>query len=139
MQFESYEPVITKDDSRELWNVKFFDRDGKPRSVSCVNEEEAAKISELVRTAGDLVLNPFQIMRIELSSGKREYATTGHVDKSLFVALVNFEFETKFHPDDAQHTYVRESDGSQNSGVQITFEHCKPDAARAYAATVVSQ
>ena len=138
MQFESYEPVISKDDSRQLWNVKFFDRDGKPRSVSCVNEEEAAKISRLVRTAGDLVLNPFQIMRVELSSGKREFATTGHVDKSLFVALVNFEFDAKFHPDDAQHIYLRESGASQ-SGAHIAFEDCKPDDARAFAATVVKQ
>ena len=138
MQFESYEPVITKDDSRQLWNVKFFDRDGRPRNVSCVNEEEAAKISQLVRTAGDLVLTPFQIMRVELTSGKREYATTGHVDKSLFVALVNFEYEAQFHPDDAQHTYLRES-GMSQSGAHIAFEQCKPDDARAFAATLVAQ
>jgi hypothetical protein len=136
MGFEPNTPVVTKDDERQLWNVKFFDRDGKPRSVLCVNEEEAEKISRLVRNAGDLIASPLQIMRLEVSTGQKEFATPGHVDKSLFVALVNYEFETKFHPDDAQHTYLREPEG-QKSG-RIVFEHCQQNDARAFAATVVS-
>lgn len=136
MGFEPNVPVVTKDDERQLWNVKFFDRDGKARSVLCVNEAEAEKISCLIKNAGDLVASPLQIMRLEVSSGHKEYATPGHVDKSLFVALVNYEFETKFHPDDARHSYLREPQ-AQTSG-RIVFEHCQQGDARAFAATVVS-
>ena len=137
MEFAPYDPVVTKEESRELWNVKFFDRDGRPRNVACVNEEEAHKMSKLVRTAGDLVLNPFQIMQLEMATGKKEYAALGHVDKSLFVALVNFECETQFHPEEAQHTYVRPRDASAKPGPHLSFEHCESSDARAFAATII--
>jgi hypothetical protein len=141
MDSKPYDPVVTTQGGRgkrQLWNVKFFDGSGNPRNVACPSEGEAQKMCQLIRVAGDFVLSPFQIVPHELPSGKRQYMTLGHVNKSLFVALVNFEFTTDFHPDDAQHTYVRPHERDDKAELRFGFDECHAEDAHAFAATYLT-
>ena len=142
MDFKPFDPVVKMHGGRggrQLWNVKFFDGRGNPRNVACPSEEEARKMSQLIRVAGEFVLSPFQIVPHELPSGQREYMTLGHVNPSLFVALVNFEFGTDFHPDDARHTHVRPHERDAKAELRFGFDECLADDPHCFAATLIAQ
>ena len=95
-------------------------------------------MSQLIRVAGDFVLSPFHIVPHELPSGKFEYMTLGHVNPSLFVALVNFEFGTDFHPDDARHTHVRPHERDAKAELKFGFDECPDDDPHCFAATLIA-
>ena len=139
MEYKPYNPVVsveTGHNRKQLWNVKFLDHNGNPRNVACHSDEEAEKMCQLIRVAGDLVVEPFQICPLEVVAGHAEYMSLGHVDKSLFVALVNYEHETNFKVQEVEHGYVRPK-GNQAAGHKFGFERCGPDDQHSMAATIV--
>jgi len=141
MDYKPYDPVVTTEPRRgrrDVWNVKFFDGNGNPRNVACPSEHEAQKMSQLIRVAGDFVLSPFQIVPHHLPGGKRQYMTLGHVNQSLFAALVNFEHGTDFHPEDAKHTFVRPHDRDEKAALRFGFDECKATDDHAFAATLIN-
>ena len=141
MDYKPYDPEVTTEirpGRRDVWNVKFFDGNGNPRNVACPSEPEAQKMCQLIRVAGDFVLSPFQIVPHALPGGKRQYMTLGHVNQSLFAALVNFENGTDFHPEDAKHTYVRPHDRDETAALRFGFDECKATDSHAFAATLIS-
>lgn len=141
MEYKRYDPVVSPEighDGRKFWNVKFADHNGNPRNVACNTSEEAERICRLIRVAGDLVVEPFQICPLDVGAGKVGYMTLGHIDRSLFAALVNYEFETSFDAGDVEHSHVRPTDTQTSPSHRFSFERCRADDRQAMAATVAA-